>query len=475
MPTDVLILGGGLAGLWAGYQLQKAGYQVEILEKEAIPGGMLKTIHKGGVYFDLGPHIFLESHLPIFRELVGEEMRLVRGFYGIGFQRQQILSPINPLNLLKKAGFWSTLPMVVSMLWGKVIARFSKGTVDNVDQLLSIRFGERINRLFFRDYVPKVMGLPAVDVSPHWFSERYRFYQEHNLWKNTFTKGLAVLKALFRINKEKKEAGITCYYPRQGAQTVTDALAKKIIENGGKIQFNTEVTDIRINEQGLPAIGYRSPEGPGEINARKVISTLAVTDLIPLIRPAPPEEAVTAAKKLSYRRLALYFLIIKRAQLSDKIQIYFPEERYCFKRIYEPKNLDSSTAPPDKTGICVEVCFSEADGPFEQFKDRMQESVLKGIEDFYGIAGDEVEAIFTTEVPYAYAVYKKGYEEDLATLSRYLFSLDNLISYGRQGSFRYNHLVDRVIDAFDPVSAFIQSGESKKAFLKEADSKSDFF
>jgi len=105
----------------------------------------------------------------------------------------------------------------------------------------------------------------------------------------------------------------------------------------------------------------------------------------------------------------------------------------------------------------------------------MYPSVLKGLEDFYGLGADEVEEVFTVEVPHAYAVYGKEYMPELMTLARYFFSLDNVISYGRQGSFRYNHLVDRVMDAFGSVSSYIQSGESKKAFLKEADAKSDFF
>ncbi len=471
---EVLILGGGLAGLWAGYQLQQKGFKVEILEKEKSPGGLLKTIYKDGFYFDFGPHIFLEPHLPYYRELVGDEIGPVKGFYGIGFRGKQIFSPINPFNLLKTVGIWTTIPMVNSMLWGKAGGAFSKGAFENVDQLLSARFGARINSFFFRDYVPKVTGTPSTDVSHHWFSERYRFYQEHNLWGSLLSKSLTAAKAIFR-KKETEAEDLVMYYPRQGAQMITDALAKKIQDHGGSIRVNTEVDYLQIDGGRITSVGYHSPEESGEISSQTIISTLPVTDLIRKIQPPPPTEIVASADKLSYRRLALYFLILKRERLSDKIQIYFPENQYNFKRIYEPKNLDATTAPSDKTGICVEVCFSEADGTFEGIKDNLYESVLEGINDFYGVSKEEVEAVYSIEVPYAYAIYKKGYEGDLTALARYFFDFDNLISYGRQGSFRYNHLVDRVIDAFEAVQTFIQSGESKKTFLKEADSKSDFF
>jgi len=470
---DVLILGGRLAGLWAGYQLQQKGLKVEILEKEEKPGGMLQTVYKDGFYFDIGPHIFLGPHLPYYRELVGDEIVPVKGFYGIGFRKKQILSPVNPFNLLKTIGTWTTIPVVNSMLLGKIGDAFSKKEYDNVDQLLSARFGERINSFFFRDYIPKVTGTPAEDVSPHWFSERYRFYQENNLWGNLLKKVLTASNALFR--KKESDEGLAMYYPRQGAQMITDALAKKIQADGGSIRMNTEVNYLQVYQGRIASVGYRSPTETGEISSQWIISTLPVTDLIQKIRPAPTEKVLASSNKLSYRRLALYFLILKREQLSDKIQIYFPENHYNFKRIYEPKHLDAAVAASDKTGICVEVCFDQADGPFGDIKDNLYESVLTGLNDFYSVSREEVEWIDTIEVPYAYAIYKKGYEENLTTLARYLFELENLISYGRQGSFRYNHLVDRVIDAFDAVETFILSGEPKKTFLKEADPKSDFF
>ena len=470
----LVILGGGLAGLWAGYRLQKHGFEVSILEQEPTPGGLLETVEIDGFCFDLGPHIFLEEHLPHYTELVGKEIRPVRGFYGVGFQGKEVRSPIQPMNLLKTLGVAESLPMVLSMLYAKLAKRPSSNGYSNVDEVIVARFGEQISRNFFRDYIPKVTGLPAIEVSPDWFLERYRFYQEHNLWASMLGKALRSVTA--RLGRKRKEdEGLKVFYPERGAQMITDALVSKIEERGGTVRTGVRMETVE-RLSGQIDVHYNAADGTRRREAGDiVISTLPVTELMGMLNPAPPEEVLKAAQRLSYRRLAVFFIVVHRDFLTEKIQIYFPESRYPFKRIYEPKNLDPTMGEKGKTGICVEVCFGEADGPFEEIREEMYRSVLEGLGHFFGLREDEVVCQQAREVPYAYAIYREGYRDELQTLASYLFPIDNLISYGRQGSFRYNHLVDRVIDAFSETLQFIKTGKSKEEFLGTPSAKSPFF
>ncbi|MDO5606673.1 MAG: FAD-dependent oxidoreductase, partial [Paracoccus sp. (in: a-proteobacteria)] len=52
--TSVLILGAGLAGMTAAYELGKAGYRVHILEYLDRPGGRCWTLRGGDTYTELG-------------------------------------------------------------------------------------------------------------------------------------------------------------------------------------------------------------------------------------------------------------------------------------------------------------------------------------------------------------------------------------------------------------------------------------
>jgi monoamine oxidase len=54
--TKVIILGAGLAGMTAAYELSKAGYQVQVLEARAFAGGRCQTARKGFKHTDLIGH-----------------------------------------------------------------------------------------------------------------------------------------------------------------------------------------------------------------------------------------------------------------------------------------------------------------------------------------------------------------------------------------------------------------------------------
>ncbi|MEO8809815.1 MAG: FAD-dependent oxidoreductase, partial [Rhodanobacter sp.] len=52
--SSVLILGAGIAGMMAAYELRKAGYKVQVLEYNARAGGRNWTLRGGDRYTELG-------------------------------------------------------------------------------------------------------------------------------------------------------------------------------------------------------------------------------------------------------------------------------------------------------------------------------------------------------------------------------------------------------------------------------------
>ena len=54
----ILILGAGVTGLSAAWKLSEHGYDVKVLDKENVVGGLAKTIKFNENYIDIGPHSF---------------------------------------------------------------------------------------------------------------------------------------------------------------------------------------------------------------------------------------------------------------------------------------------------------------------------------------------------------------------------------------------------------------------------------
>ena len=73
MPKQIAIIGAGIGGLSAAVALAAKGYNVEIFEQNAIPGGKLGVIEQDGYRFDSGPSLFTQPdyHAELFA-LAGE-------------------------------------------------------------------------------------------------------------------------------------------------------------------------------------------------------------------------------------------------------------------------------------------------------------------------------------------------------------------------------------------------------------------
>jgi len=57
MDSDVVVIGGGVGGLFTGALLAKEGYRVTVLEKNRQAGGGLQSFSRNGVSFDAGMHV----------------------------------------------------------------------------------------------------------------------------------------------------------------------------------------------------------------------------------------------------------------------------------------------------------------------------------------------------------------------------------------------------------------------------------
>lgn len=70
--ADVVVVGGGIAGLTAAYELDRSGLDVIILESESQPGGRIRTVSYGSLYAESGAMVVTSSEtqtLALMREL----------------------------------------------------------------------------------------------------------------------------------------------------------------------------------------------------------------------------------------------------------------------------------------------------------------------------------------------------------------------------------------------------------------------
>ena len=91
MNYDVIIVGGGMAGLTAGAFLADAGYSVLICEKENQVGGLINSFEKNGFTFDSGIRAIEDSGIifPMLKNL-GIDIKFVKSQVSVGIEDRVI-------------------------------------------------------------------------------------------------------------------------------------------------------------------------------------------------------------------------------------------------------------------------------------------------------------------------------------------------------------------------------------------------
>jgi len=75
--ADVAVVGGGIAGLTAAYELERSGLDVIVLESEPQPGGRIRTVSHGSLYAESGAMVVTSTEtqtLSLMRELAVDSL-----------------------------------------------------------------------------------------------------------------------------------------------------------------------------------------------------------------------------------------------------------------------------------------------------------------------------------------------------------------------------------------------------------------
>ena len=147
---NVIIIGAGPAGLTAGLELIRAGYQVTILEKDPrYVGGISRTVQYKDYRFDIGGHRFFSKNDEIvdwWYQIMGDDFlkrpRVSRWLY----QGKFFNYPIQIGEIIQKFGFGFAFRIGISLTYRQL---FPVKPVDNLEAWFINGFGDALAQPFF--------------------------------------------------------------------------------------------------------------------------------------------------------------------------------------------------------------------------------------------------------------------------------------------------------------------------------------
>ena len=429
----IVVLGGGLTGLSAGYVLSKAGLTVAVFEHDSAVGGISKTVERNGFRFDLGPHRFFtkEARIESFvKVLMGDELTVVPRRTEIFIRGKYFNYPLEPVNALFGMGIFTTLRILADYGWERVKGFVKKPVPVSLEDWVVANFGRTLFDIYFKEYSEKVWGVDCSRISAEWVAQRIR----------GLSLSKAVMHAFFKLKGRDIPSLVDQFlYPRLGIGRISEKLSKEI-EGSGSVSLNTSVERVNCSGFTVESIEVKDRNGARIIRGNEFISSIPVTKLISLLDPPAPPDVREAAASLKFRDIVVVTVMVDRPRVTDQTWIYIPEKNIPIGRFHEPVNWSSSMAPKGQTLLVTEFFCFEGDAIWNTSDDGLVSLAVDSLAQLGFIRPAEVIDSVVTRVPKAYPLFEVGYRKHLDVVYDYLAKFTNLRAAGRGGMFKYYNM-----------------------------------
>lgn len=342
---QAIIVGSGIAGIAAAIRLQNKGYSVQVLEKNAYPGGKLTQLSGNGFRFDAGPSLFTMPNLvtELF-ELSGKKSTdyfnfdqldvLCNYFYEDGTQitassdinafaeemdRKTSDSAEDVKRHLEKSAF----------IYSATKDQFLNKSLHKLNSFLSL---STLIAVFKMPFLNIFSSMNQVNESVFKDSKTIRLFNRYATYNGSNPyKAPGILNIIPHL-----EFGLGAYLPQGGMHEITNSLVKLAKEIGVQFHFNQEVVSIETSGNVVKSVAT--------ITANYIADVIVCNADIHTVY----EKLIPSAKKLkevdkqerSSSALIFYWGINKEFPQLDVHNIMFTEDyKTEFDHIFESKTI----------------------------------------------------------------------------------------------------------------------------------------
>lgn len=329
-----VILGSGIAGISAGYHLEKSGENVVIYEKDSDWGGLCGNFTINGfrfdrfVHFTFAPDEYIKN---IFKESVEliEHVPFPSNYYKGIWIRHPAQNNLAPLSSEEKTDIIYDF-----------VNRIEKPVeeIQDYGEWLRVQYGNYFAENFPFKYTRKYWGVEPKELETKWVGQRM------------YTPDLKqVLKGSFETQDECFYYSKVMKYPKKGGFR---SILNKCRE-GLDIRFNKEV--IKINPQ-EKTVTFK--DGTSTKYTR-LISSLPLPEIVKMI-DGIPEEVKEAGLNLMHTSGYMVSLGFNRPDVAKHLWFYIYDEDILPARVYSPNLKSADNVPEGCSSLQAEIFFANS-------------------------------------------------------------------------------------------------------------------
>jgi protoporphyrinogen oxidase len=426
-----LILGAGPAGVGAAIMLARSGKAgVTVLERADRVGGNSGSFTLEGVRCDYGSHRLHPASDPqilqLIKDVVGSDL-LWRPRHGrILLKGRWIHFPLKPVDLALRL----PKPFAAALMYDAATKSLRKTAApETFASVLHKGLGPAMCEGFYYPYMTKLWALDPKDLAVTLARRRI----------SGSSVGKIIKKVLAQIPGLKKPTTGGFYYPRQGFGQICDALKTGAEAAGATFHLGSAVTKIEHENGKVVAVSHDHDGSHERIAADIVWSTLPITSLAQMMSPAPPAAVLEACAAIRYRGMILIYLVLEQSQFTEYDAHYFPELAVPISRLSEPKNYSATTDPEGLTVLCAELPCDPGEPLWALDDDALGAKLCTWLAAAGLPVTARVKRTVTRRLGYAYPVYDRSFESNLAVVDDWIGGIDGLLTFGRQGLFAHDN------------------------------------
>lgn len=238
----VAVIGAGIAGLSCAYELQKAGFDVEVFEKESFVGGRMATRVKNGFAFDIGANFFVSLYKNTHKYC--DELGLSKNWQPMAKGRHVVFRDgkyhlLTIKNLFSFFRFTSLSPL--SRLRLLIMFFYIGRKVKGLDFFDLSSAPDGLDTANAYDYVKKIAGQEVADYTVDGFTSTYQFHRA----KEISILGMLSLMSLMANQSE----GFNMCHSIGGMSLIPDALAAKM-----KVKLSSPIEKVSVTKEGVVVV-----------------------------------------------------------------------------------------------------------------------------------------------------------------------------------------------------------------------------
>jgi protoporphyrinogen oxidase len=450
----VVILGAGLAGLSAAYHLQEGGASFGLYEREAVAGGLCRSMTRDGFTFDCTGHL-MHFRRPEIKELV-ERLMSRAGSELVAHQRRAAIYSHGVFSdyPFQANTFGLPVEVVKECLMGFIEAWGKRNRSASVRRAPPRHFGEWVLRTFgsgiakhfMTPFNEKLWQRPLSDLGCDWGGG----------WLIPVPSLEEVVQGALGLANRNMGYNPSFFYPKEGGiQRYPEAFARQVTKG---LYLEHELTAIDL---GRRVVEFQNGR---RVRYRQLISTIPLPELF---RRATGLSAAVKRQVdgLAHVSVTNVNLGVDRPTIVPYHWIYFPDARFPFYRVGFPSNLTPSVAPPGQSLISIE-CSHRPERPANRAA--AIEQAVTGLR-AAGLlrAEDRITMHEVVEIPYAYVIFNRTRPRILARLQRMLRAA-GVRSIGRYGAWEHSSMEDAVRQGREAAESLLAGGRRPAAAATRA-------